>query len=552
MHERKPERAPRRAPPPHPQADRRGDDPDAAHPHAAAPAGASTLLIVSDLHLGAALRPPMGYAALRMTARLDRALERFLEYHLARPARDEEGAPRPWTLIFNGDTIDFLHMGLSAEDQVTLEGEEALYGLSFARRRSRWKLQEIARYHRRAFRALCRFIEQGHQCVFVIGNHDADLWFEQVRRDLTAAVARHARQPKAVKRMIHFAPWFYYEEGRVYIEHGHRFDPYSTFPDPLAPLNREESALEPTFGHWGLRYFCNPVPTFPLHDLERWGPVDFIRWALNRAGVGLSSLVLFYLRFLWRYARDTAAARLAVQREALAGRQRGRRLARFARRARLSMRRVRALDALRLQHVGASWLRIAQAIYVDRAVLVLLSGVGMLWWARVAEGWALAAGLAAGALGVGVAWVTLAQLRPPQDTHPLLGDIAQQIGDITGVPLVVFGHTHHPTLTERDGVRWLNPGSWEHLPRSESHAPDQPCTCGAKFGVVRGEGAEMRVGLYQWCEVRRAAELVRDEREGDGREGDGRAQGAQRAAGSAEVVAVAGGAPAGASSTHSE
>ncbi len=243
------------------------------------------------------------------------------------------------------------------------------------------------------------------------------------------------------------------------------------------------------------------------------------------------------------------------------GRQRGRRLARFARRARLSMRRVRALDALRLQHVGASWVRLAQAIYVDRAVLVLLSGVGMIWWARVAEGWALAAGLAGGALGGGVAWLTLAQPRPPQDTHPLLGDIAQQIGDITGVPLVVFGHTHHPTLTEREGVRWLNPGSWEHLPRSQTHAPDEPCTCGAKFGVVTGEGADLSVGLYQWCEVRRSAELFSAEQGGaeqGGAEQEGACaaapQGAQRAAGSAEVGSEGAGAasPGDTSSTHIE
>jgi len=468
----------------------------------------SSLLIVSDLHLGSALRPPLSTKALRMIVKLDHALERFLEYHLTHPALDDQDEPIPWTLVFNGDTIDFLHMGLSAEEHMSLEEEEALYGLSFVRRRSRWKLQEIARYHRRAFKALCRFIEAGHQCVFVIGNHDADLWFERVRRDLRAAIARHGRRPKAVKRMIHFAPWFYYEEGRVYIEHGHRFDPYSTFPDPLSPINHEERSLEPTFGHWGLRYFCNPVPSFPIHDLEDWGALDFLRWAFNRAGVGVASLLLFYMRFLWRYAKDTTSARLSVHRDR-AGERRGRRLSRYARKAKISLKRVRALDALRIQHIGASWTRIAQAIYIDRLILFLFTGLGLIWWSSVTEGWIWGLGLVAGALLFGVIWLVLVQLRPPQNTHPLLGEIAQQIGEITGVPLVIFGHTHHPTLTEEGGVRWLNPGSWEHLPRAQRHGPDEPCSCSAKFAVVSGEREDMDVGLFLWCEVRQRAEQVR-------------------------------------------
>ena len=106
-------------------------------------------------------------------------------------------------------------------------------------------------------------------------------------------------------------------------------------------------------------------------------------------------------------------------------------------------------------------------------------------------------------------WRYLNELRPSQDPHPLLGDIAQQIGDITGVPLVVFGHTHQPTLTDEGDVQWLNPGSWEHMPRAPTHGPDEPCTCAAKFAVIRGSGDDLDVGLYQWCNQRDAAELIR-------------------------------------------
>ena len=227
--------------------------------------GKNNILVLSDLHIGNALRPPMNRAALRKVARLDKALERFLNYHRRRPKRDESGARIPWTLILNGDIIDFLHIGLEPEGG--LKADEARYGLLFAQHRSRWKLQQIGRYHRRAFRAFARFIDAHNQIIFVAGNHDVDLWFPKVRTDLSDLIAAHSRRPKAARRKISFAPWFYHEPGRIYTEHGHRFDPYSTFTDPIDPLaplpeaerrHQRERQIHPSFAHWGLRYFANP------------------------------------------------------------------------------------------------------------------------------------------------------------------------------------------------------------------------------------------------------------------------------------------------------
>lgn len=477
-------------------------------PKSAAPR--SSILVVSDLHLGASLRPPLDSKALEMVDKIDAALAHFLDYHHEHPIYTETGDRLSWTLVFNGDTIDFMHMGLSVAEHIQLEAEEALYGLSFARRRSRWKLQEIAKYHHRAFRALARFIERGNQCVFVVGNHDADLWFEKVRRDLRSLISRHTKHPKAAKRAIHFAPWFYYEEGRIYIEHGHRFDAYSTFPDPLRPVDVESGQMKPTFGHWGLRYFCNPVPTFPIHDLDDWNTLDFIRWAWTKAGVGLVSLVTFYLGFLWRYLKDTAEARVRRRSGSTEARlkRRSRRLSRFARRHKLNLNRIRALDQLREDHVGESLGRLALATHFDKLILVIGSGFGIIGLLSYTQGWVMWLGLGLGSALLGLAWVGLARIRPNHDPHPQMASVAARIGEITDVPLVVLGHTHRPTLEQQGQVNWLNPGSWEHLPRAPKHAPDAPCTCVAKFGVVSGEGDTLEVGLYQWCSIKRSAEEI--------------------------------------------
>ena len=272
--------------------------------------------------------------------------------------------------------------------------------------------------------------------------------------------------------------------------------------------------MKPTFGHWGLRYFCNPVPTLPIHDLEDWTAGDFIRWAWTKAGVGLVSLVAFYLNFLWRYLKDTAEARITFDEDEETGaestrrQRRARSLARFAKKANLNLGRVRALDQLREAHVGASLGRFALAAHMDKLLLVIVSGVGIISLLIFTSGWALYLSLLSGSILVSLVWVGLAKLRPAQDPHPHMSEVAQKIGQITDVPLVVLGHTHRPVLQDDGEVKWLNPGSWEHLPRSHGHAIGAPCTCVAKFGVIKGEGDQMEVGLYQWCSARRSAELI--------------------------------------------
>ncbi len=91
------------------------------------------------------------------------------------------------------------------------------------------------------------------------------------------------------------------------------------------------------------------------------------------------------------------------------------------------------------------------------------------------------------------------------DIHPLLGAVARRIARLTGARVVVFGHTHVPVL-ERAGAHahWLNPGSWEHLPRQQLHAAEEPCDCHARFALITGEAQATRARLMRWCRRQRA------------------------------------------------
>ncbi len=473
----------------------------------------TNLLIVSDLHLGGPLRPPFGFKALRQVARLDRELSRFLTWWSAHPQAGDDGLPLPWKLVLNGDTIDFLHMDLrpDADGDGAPDDDEQLHGLAFAAGRSRWKLDQIARFHRRSFRALGRFVEAGNELVFIIGNHDADLFFRGVREGMVEHIVRYAADPRAARALISFSPWFFYEEGRAYVEHGHRFDPYATFPDPLSPVDPDEPRrLAPNFGHWGLRYFCNRITSFPVHDVDTWGIRDFLRWAGRLAGLPLLRAFWQSIVFLVRYLVD--AARDAARRRTFQAARKLRRRARltaFATRYGMPLARVLALDNLRLPHVGASVGRMMQALYMDQAALAAAFVAGTVVAFTLLSPSA-AAFMTMGLLGA--AWHTwrwLARLRPAQDVHPLLARLARRIAWLTGARVVVFGHTHRPVLRALGGAQFLNPGSWEHLPRQRMHRADEPCDCAARFGVVTGSKERTRASLMRWCRrVRAPLKLV--------------------------------------------
>ena len=464
--------------------------------------GRHNLLVVSDLHLGGPIRPPVGFKVLRLVAKLDREICRFLDYQRRRRLKSETGEPLPWTLVLNGDTIDFLHFDVRPED---IKEEEDLYGLEFSEERSRWKLSAIARYHRRALRGLARFVDAGHKLVFVVGNHDADLWFPGVRADLVDEIAKFSKDPKSLRERISFSPWFYFEEGRAYIEHGHRFDPYATFPDPLAPFAHGGRRLAPNFGHWALRFFCNRVPEFPVHDVDTWGVQDFIAWGARLRGVRLLRAALEYLFFIWRYASAAVLDRLRRAGDSGRRERRRARLRRFAAFYKMPIQRVRALDGMMRPHVGASIGRLAQALYFDRMVLAALVGAGLFASYSIAsDTWSTLASL--GVLGAGVfAWWRLSLTRPPADVHPFMAAIARRIARLTGARVVVFGHTHRPVL-ERAGhkAQFVNPGSWEHLPRQRLHDDDATCNCHARFAVITGRDDQTQARLMRWCRRRQA------------------------------------------------
>jgi UDP-2,3-diacylglucosamine pyrophosphatase LpxH len=161
---------------------------------------ADTLLVfLSDTHIGGAAGSEIFDSAPELTALLE----------------DLSRHDGPVELVLVGDFLDLLRMdaGRGGGDRVA---------------------ETIARpEYRELFASLRRFAAApGHRVVYVVGNHDAELWWNpEVRRTLHQAGLVQAFA-------LSYAASFASQPGRlVYCEHGNQFDPANTLVDYANPLD---------------------------------------------------------------------------------------------------------------------------------------------------------------------------------------------------------------------------------------------------------------------------------------------------------------------------
>jgi len=185
------------------------------------------LIVLSDLHLGEGRRGGR-YSALE-DCTVDRELVQLIHHVLRRQRR----SARPLKLVLAGDALDFIKTTRPAPrrripDSVDRDARptEAV---------ALEKLRSIAAGHPRVFAAFRRLLAHGHEITVVFGNHDQELNFPAVQRAFRQLLAADKGR---TRRRLHFRPWFELH-GRVYIEHGQRYEPLTSIPAMLHPIEDE-------------------------------------------------------------------------------------------------------------------------------------------------------------------------------------------------------------------------------------------------------------------------------------------------------------------------
>jgi len=265
---------------------------------------------------------------------------------------------------------------------------------------------------------------------------------------------------------VQFPPWFYFQEGLCYIEHGHQYDEYCSFDYVLAPVqpaeegSQQKDSILLSIAHAGQRYVCNLFPMFDPHGQEYWHWTEYFRVAFRIGARGVTRLAYMYILMLsrlfgvWRSLRrevvDHVRKRLHLER-----------LRALATRLRMREETLIALDGLRRPSVLRSGWRLLNTFFLDRFAVALLCAslvaVALVW----APG-ALGKVIASAAVWA-VFWLTdryLARLRM-LDSETQMRTVPARIRKIVDTPLVVFGHSHDPGAHELpDGGWYFNTGTW--------------------------------------------------------------------------------------------
>ncbi len=403
---------------------------------------APDLLLISDLHLGSHLKPRMRGESVHLASRIEELFPRFIEHY------QREGR---WQLVINGDFIDFWNIELKGDGGQNAEQIAAA------------RLHAVLDAHPMVEAALQSFLRSGQSIVFVTGNHDAELLYPAVRAAIVARLSPASELDPTTTDLenlgalaagrIRFVRWFLREPGGAWIEHGHTFDPSCATPNVLSPTRGGE--LVKTVAEVATRSFANLMPEIDYDAPDKFGAMDYVRWALARGWRFVIRVILLYLRTAGRVLALWAGPG-RVDRE---GKQiHAERLARVAANAGLQMSALAALEKMAPPPTATTVAGLLGITLVDHllaAVLAMLAGT-LIGRALGNVGLGLVIGVLLGALAL----VRIRRKRRPRNVARDMLEVAAGVGEVTGVPLVLMGHSHRGTLERFGDVVYANSGSW--------------------------------------------------------------------------------------------
>jgi UDP-2,3-diacylglucosamine pyrophosphatase LpxH len=419
-------------------------------------------LILSDLHLQEAERDPAG--------RLFYFDQEFAD--LLRHYRLFSVDGRRWRLIIGGDFLEFFVIKEQPETDdrllrgTTLRASDRRFFPGTEWQKSVWKLDLILRSHPQLLLALARFIGSGHEIYVLRGNHDLELFWPQVQDHFRTLIAEHHPSDlgyldvkRAARSQIHFPPWFYYEPGLLYVEHGHQYDEYCANAHNLYPvLAGRPGQLQLAISAFTMRYFASRVQKADPAAMENMATIPrYLRHLLLSEPSLTFRLPGYYVEGVTRTLAK--AGRLDARAEAFVAGAESVVREEIARGYGLEVATLEKLEALGQPPLLLDRVRAAQGLGIDLVLGTIGSVVAAAAHRRRGRRW-----IGLGALASLPLWGLAWRRRITRATdHRNLRDIARRVRDLLGVQYVVFGHSHDPDVdwldAQQDAV-YFNVGTW--------------------------------------------------------------------------------------------
>ncbi|GAC1364037.1 MAG: hypothetical protein NVSMB47_15680 [Polyangiales bacterium] len=363
--------------------------------------------------------------------------------------------------VFDGDAIELESLRISPEREFQDFPRNELEAVA--------TLEHVVRDHRVFFEHVARLAAAGHRVVFVAGNHDVHLGLPAVRAALQREVA--ALLPGQIdESQVMVKPWFHQTDDGVHVEHGHQYDAYCSFRDPLRPLDVAGREVQPTVGSLAFRHLIARMGYFNAYDERSFMlsvPRYFAHWARYYLFTRRSLAVTWFagaLRIVAALLRERPkrAVRATIREQAALGR------AVYAQTLALDAKALAAHASLFAEPADQDPHRVVREMRLDHAALGVIGLAGLVTAAFKPK---IGMAIALGALVFGIGQELIAP-RERADAGYRRGEgAARTIAKIYGARAVVFGHTHIPHAETEAGVIYANAGSWAP-PLEETHGQE--------------------------------------------------------------------------------
>lgn len=435
-------------------------------------AEAANILVVSDLHFGEELLP--GATTERRTAVElgGRAFREFLAYHASRRL-----GGRPWRLVIAGDLFDFMSIVVPPSPGMPARTpDERRRGLDRTVAASVIRLQLICENQRPLLAELVRFAAAGHSIDIIVGNHDIELLMPEVVAELYKQLAAAGAGDATLAR-VRVVPWFVYEPGVAWIEHGHVYDEGCSFQYNLAPIDPRTGIVIANADYAATRHLAMTVPELDPHGTEEWSFWGYLRYAWELGPVPFARLWAGYGRFSWSLVRASLLHKSHKNSE-MRRRIHRERLREVAAQGGVSEETLTAIDRFTRTPMTIGWRRLGRMLMLDRfgMAIGLILVIALL---------ALLLPLKAALVGAGIAAAGAVALHVWLGQHLVLSQLPMRAIPVrlrrhVDAPVVVFGHTHDPRWQPlRSGGLYVNTGTWlpalrPGLRRSFTHVRIQP------------------------------------------------------------------------------
>ena len=297
-------------------------------------------------------------------------------------------------------------------------------------------------------RALAEHVDAGGELRFVAGNHDPELGGD----DAPVRIADVLDLRGVARQRIETTPWFFHEDG-VHVEHGHLYDPDNA---PAHPLVVPSGSLGVHF----VEEFIAPTGAYAYLNKNDGTPLELFLSAFRFYGPRGPYVVYRYFH--------AAALALTKAGPFFAGtkeRARGRELMdAFLEGVAAEPALVEALLAQAVTPTMESLRGTLARLYLDRVSGTIASATGLAL--LLAGKWRWGAALAAvGAAALATSW-SMGHDRYGGHVDRRLADAGERLADATGASVVLFGHAHVATSSER----YKNTGSFA-FPKKEPGRP---------------------------------------------------------------------------------